>query len=209
MISVVLPTRGFVFTEVENAIQSNLAGYEYKIHRSFNLPIPDGHNELAKKALEDGFEYLLFVEEDVVLPDGAVDDMIMAQSDIACIDYGVQGWGCVTRDKRNNSILWCGLGCTLVKREVLEKMEYPYFRTDKALRLNDWPTIDWVDTNILKNYGGLDIWFCMKAKELGFRIKQVQGECRHLKLEALGQIEVNQGLHNIINKPKIVKNQAL
>lgn len=207
-IGVILPTRGMVFTEVEEALSRELLGREYKIYRSHNLVIPDGHNNLVEQALEDDCENLLFVEEDTVIPIGGINEMMLANSDIACIDYAVAGWSCITRDKSTNEILWCGLGCTLIRRHVFEALEKPYFRSDKALLLNCWPEIKWIDPGA-QAYGGQDIWFFMKAREKGFRITQVEGECRHLKLESLGRAEINKGLHTIIQKPTIINRQTL
>ena len=210
MIAVILATRGLVFTEVEQAIADNLKNYDYKVFRSFTLPIPDCQNELVEQALKENPSYLLFVEEDTVMPEYAFVNMVKANADIACIDYGVASWGCVTRLKDTKEILWCGLGCTLIKREVFEVLEKPYFRIDKALRLNDFPKEEvWTDIPPQKSYGGQDIWFCMQARKKGFRIEQIEGECKHLKLEALGTAELNHGLHQIVQKPVITKRQEL
>lgn len=205
-IGVVLPTRGLLFTEVLESLLKELEGYEFKLYLSHDLVIPDGHNELTKKALKEGADYILYVEEDVVVPEGAVDNMIMEKGDIVAIDYGVNEWSCIT--KYRGEILWTGLGCTLVKKEVFEKMEFPYFRSDKQLLLNFWPETRWIDAP--KNaYGGQDIFFCMKAREVGFEIKQAWGEARHLKLESLGTPEINSGVHLVIDKPKISKHNEL
>lgn len=204
-IGVVLPTRGLVFTEVIQSIQKELARFTYEIFMSHNLPIPDGHNLLTKQALEAGCDYVLFIEEDVVLPHDAVWKMI-DKGNIVAIDYGVNEWSCIT--KRNDEILWCGLGCTLVKKEVFDKLEYPYFRSDKSLLLNDWPKITWKDAGN-QAYGGQDIWFCMQAREKGFKITQADGEARHLKLESLGQVGINSGAHSVLDKPRISKHNEL
>jgi hypothetical protein len=208
MIGVVLPTRGFVFTEVEDSISRNMRKYDHKVYRSFNLKIPDCQNTLVAEALSDGCKQILFIEEDTVMPDKGIDRLLMIDSDIACIDYAVNEYSCITRNKNTNEILWCGLGCTLVKREVFDKLEEPYFRSDKLLRLNDWPNVVWIDAGE-QGYGGQDIYFCMKAREAGFRIKQADGECRHLRLQELGRTEINNGLHQISRKPIISKRQVL
>ena len=210
MISVCLPTRGLVFTEVEEALSNNFEGkYDYKIYRSFNLPIPDCQNELVEKALNDGATRIFFVEEDVVLPENTLNKLILADADIACLDYGVEGWSCVTRAKKDNEILWCGLGATLIKREVFDVLEKPYFRQDRLLLLNDWPEVKWVDAGEKERYGGQDIYFCCMARDKGFKIVQIPGEARHLKLDKLGQPGVNKGLHEISQKPPITKHQIL
>jgi hypothetical protein len=209
MIGIVLPTRGLVFTRVEEAIEREKQNHQVRVYRSWDQPIPDGHNTLAKKALEDGCDYIWFIEEDTVPTTGALDRLLEADSPIACVDYGVAGWGCVTHNSEGE-ILWCGLGCTLVKKEVLEALDYPYFRADKVLRLNDWTWQQLPESYIeKKNYGSLDIWFCTKAREKGFSITQVEGECEHLELKALGQRQRNNGLHEIGLREKISKHQIL
>ena len=209
MIGVVLPTRGLVFTRVEEALEDIRKDHEIRIYRSHDLPIPEGHNKLAEQALLDGCDYIWFVEEDTVPPARSLEKLLAVNADIACIDYGVSGWSCVTKDTQGE-ILWCGLGCTLVKREVLEVLKRPYFRVDKALRLNDWT---WTDLPVgyleKRNYGGLDIWFCWQSREAGFKIVQVEGECEHLQLDALGIRGTNNGLHQISVRASIENNQIL
>lgn len=209
-IGIICPTRGLLFTRTAQAIEEIRNGYNTKIYFSSDLPIPDGHNTLAQQALRDGMDQLLFIEEDTVPPTGAIEKLLAVDQDIACIDYGVSGWGCVTRNTQGE-ILWCGLGTTLIKRQVFEALEYPYFRVDKVLRQNDWTwqTLpeDYIKT---KQYGSLDIWFCCQARAKGFRIGQVAGEeADHLLLTALGQRETNHGLHTIELKPKITKKQII
>jgi hypothetical protein len=210
-VAVILPTRGLVFIEVEEAIQQNLRGYDYEVFRSFTLPIPECQNVLVQKALDAGAKYLWFVEEDTVPPERAFVEMVKVNADIACIDYAVQGTSCTARDKETDELLWCGLGCTLVKREVFEAMDKPYFRTDMSLRLNDWANKknDWIPVPPHRQYGQQDVWFCRQAVEKGFAIVQVKGECRHLELVALGVREHNHGLHVIKEKRNIESQQFI
>jgi hypothetical protein len=209
-IGIVLPTRGLVFTAVEQAIEREREGKLVKVYRrSAVSPIPDNHNYLTEEALADGCDYIWYIEDDTVAPVGALDSLLRADSDIACVDYGVAGWGCVTHNKEGE-VLWCGLGCTLVKKAVYQKMVKPYFRADKSLRLNDWKWID-LPKAYTENraYGSLDIWFCCQARAAGFKIKQVDGECDHLILISLGKKEVNSGFHQIDLKPRISKRQVI
>lgn len=208
-IGIVLPTRGLIFSKTIEAIERERKGYETTLYISNDLPIPKGHNELCVKALEDGSDYILFIEEDVVIPARSFEKLLAVNADIACIDYGVSGWSCITKNKEGQ-ILWCGVGCTLVKREVLEALERPYFRADMALSLPDmvWKQLpeEYVKT---RNYGNLDIWFCTKAREKGFKIVQVEGECEHLQLVELGEKGKNYGIHNIQRKPEIKNHQVI
>lgn len=208
-IGIVLPSRGLIFSKVIEAIERERKHYETTLYISHDLPIPKGHNDLCEKALEDGNQYILFIEEDCVIPARAIEKLLAATADIACIDYGVSGWSCITKNKKGE-ILWAGLGCTLVTRAVFEALERPYFRVDRVLRLNDMTWQDLPQSYIeTKNYGSLDIWFFTKAKEKGFKIVQVEGECEHLKLVELGKRETNHGLHTIERKPEIKNHQVI
>lgn len=208
-IGIILPTRGLVFTRVIQAIEEYRKDFEIKAYFSHNLPIPEGHNALTKQALEEGSDLIFYIEEDTVIPTGSLEKLVQANNDIACIDYGVSGWGCITRNTQGE-ILWCGLGCTLVKKQVFEKLSYPYFRADMSLRLNDmaWQKLpdEYIKT---KQYGSLDIWFCYQARKAGFHITQAEGECEHLELIELGKRETNNGLHTIKTRPSITKNQTV
>lgn len=202
MIAILCATRGMIFTQVDEAIDKIRDRFDVKIFRTHDKKIPDAQNWLVEQALKTGAEYFLFIEEDVILPVERVVEMVNRNVDITFIDYAVNGWSCSARD--DEEIFWCGLGATLIKRGVFEKIEKPWFRTDKELRLNDWK---WIDSNY--KYGGLDIWFFTKARESGFKITQIPGECRHLKLDSLGRPETNAGLHIISDKEKIKNYQKI
>lgn len=208
MIGVILPSRGLIFAEAMDSFEKNLEMYNHRFYISWDKKIPDCQNTLVERALADNCEYLLFVEEDTVMPDGAISRMLMKNSDIVAIDYGVAGYSCITKDKKTNEILWCGLGCTLVNAEVFKTLPKPYFRSDKQLLLNNWPEEQWIDAPH-GNYGGQDIYFCVQARKAGYKIDQAEGECKHLRLEALGTPEDNHGLHKIEQKPIISKHQTL
>ena len=208
MIGIILPTRGLVFTKVEEAIERerNSTWEKTKVFRSHSLKIPDAYNILVEEALEEkDLTHLWFVEEDTVPPQGALLKLVDMSKPIACIDYGVNGWSCVAKDKKGE-ILWCGLGCTMIRKEVFYFLEKPWFRADRVLRLNDWT---WQKVEADKEYGGHDIYFFLKAREARFEIAQVEGECEHLKLDELGQREMNDGLHQISPKLKIEKYQII
>jgi hypothetical protein len=204
MIAVVLPSRGLIYARVEEAIEKMRETHEIKVFRSHDMPIPDAQNFLVRQALKTDASHVLFIEEDTLPPDGALTILLEADADIACMDYSVNGYGCVARNEKTQEILWCGFGCTLVRRNVLETIGNPWFRTDTTLRLNDWT---W--TSIPTKYGGQDIWFCTQARERGFSIKQVPGECDHLYMVSRGLTESNKGAHLIVPREKITKKQYI
>ena len=203
MIAICCATRGMIFTEVDIAIDQIKEHFDSKIFRTFNKPIPEAQNFLVEEALKTNAEYLLYIEEDVVPTLSQVREMVNRNVDIVFIDYGVNGWSCSAKDK-SGKILWAGIGCTLVKRKVFEKIDAPWFRTDKSLRLNDWK---WIDNP--SKYGGQDIWFFRQAIEAGCQVVQIAGEVRHIGLKVLGKKEVNNGLHEVFVKEKIKNYQII
>lgn len=208
-IGIAMPTRGLLFSRVLEAMERERQGYDTKLYLSHDQPIPNGHNQLCEKALADGMDLILFIEEDVVIPTGALEKLLAVNADIACINYAVAGWGCITKNTEGE-ILWAGLGCTLIKREVFEALEKPYFRADMVLDLPDFKWRQLPESYVqTRNYGSLDIWFCTKAREKGFEIKQAEGECEHLELVELGKKGSNHGLHIIRQREKINKYQIL
>lgn len=203
MISILVASRGLVFTETDILIDKVVNHFDSQVFRTYDKKIPDAQNYLVEEALKTEASMFLFLEEDNVPTLEQVVEMVNRNVDICFVDYGVAGWSCSARNKKGE-ILWCGLGTTLIKRKVFEKLDRPWFRIDKSLRLND---NKWIDVPM--KYGGHDIWFFVKARELGFKITQVEGEADHLKLDSLGRPEVNYGLHKIGKKPKISKLQII
>lgn len=202
MISILVATRGFCFTKTDILIDQVRDRFETVVFRTFDKKIPEAQNWLVEQALQTKAGFFLFIEEDVVPTIEQIFDLINQDADICFIDYGVAGWSCSA--KRNREILWCGLGATLIKRKVFEKLPSPWFRTDHTLRLNDW---QWLKQPA--KYGGHDIWFFSQARDAGFRLTQAAGEAIHLKLDVLGKSEVNNGLHQIGIKPKISQYQMI
>ncbi len=190
-LAILLPTRGLVFGETVRSLIENTKGFETEWKLAIGLPIPDCHNSVVEQALETDCPYFLFVEEDMVLPEGAVERMY-GQGDIVALDYPVDsGHGTVQR--KGGEIIFCGLGCTMIRREVFERMEKPWFETTRSLRIISENPFEYEVWNVPYKYGGQDMLFCHKARELGFAIQAVEGEAKHLRLRQLDERKYNQG----------------
>lgn len=203
-----LPSRGLVFTKAIEAIENEIEDIPHKFFLSSSLPIPQAHNTVLKRAYDDTNTYMhfLLMEEDVIIPKGGLQKMFDLNSDIAYIDYGVAGWACSTK-RSNGETLWCGTGCTLIKRKVLDKLPYPWFLADKVLVMNNW---QWINVNPDTQYGMQDIRFGHDVRQLGFTIQQVPDiECDHLQLDTLGEKQINNGCHIISHKPSITNKNII
>ena len=199
-IAVLLPTRGLIYGKTLESL------FKSKIEKEFvivsGLPIPEAQNEMARRGLKTDCPYLFMVEEDMVIPGGALERMIEMNCDVVCVDYPVAG-GWSTIKKVNGEIQHFGLGCTLIKREVFENLKEPWFSIDKSLNADTGEIMD-----IPMKYGGHDIFFGIKLREAGYKINQLEGfECEHLRCSDLNRQENNKGTFNIYSLEKVSKKQ--
>lgn len=199
-IAVLLPTRGLIFGDTIKSLENNLEDIKKRIIPIIGLPIPDAQNEAVRKALKGSYTHLWMVEEDVIIPDGTLEDMLKMDEDVVCVDYPVAG-GWSTIKKENGEIKHCGLGCTLIKRKVFEKIPEPWFEIDRSINADTGEILD-----IPMKYGGHDIFFGIKLREHGFKIHQLDGiECGHLRCSDLNRREDNDGVYQIYQLPAITK----
>lgn len=64
-IAVILPSRGLIFAEVEEAVEKERNSHNIKVYRTHNLPIPECINAATEAALaEKHYDYFWFVEEE-------------------------------------------------------------------------------------------------------------------------------------------------
>ena len=130
------------------------------------------------------FTHLLFIDSDTIPPADVLErllahdkDIISGLTPIVHYDRENQAWGtldnCFTHEdkdkdgqtrthavKRNTGLhkIWrCGTSCLLIKREVFEKLQKPYFKFE-------------FDEELTKPVRSEDLYFCDKAKEAGFEI---------------------------------------
>jgi hypothetical protein len=195
-----LPTRGLIYGQtLESLFDTDLRVKPIVVS---GLPIPDAQNEMVKRALKTDCLWFLFLEEDMVIPPGALEKMVEMDKDVVCVDYPViNGWSTVK--KVNGKVLHCGLGCTLIKRKVFEVLPEPWFRIDQSVDAKTGEILD-----IPMKYGGHDILFGLDLKKHGFEIYQLEGfECGHLRCSDLNRREVNNNIFNIYSLPSVSKRQ--
>ena len=213
--AIVTPSRGLVHSRTVEAVMANLRHAPRKAFRGWyfthDLPIPECDEQVAERALSAGVDALWFVEEDVIPPAVAlaVSLHMLDDFDIVAVDYPVgsidQKWGCLVRDDEGD-ILWCGLGCTLIRREVFDRLDRPWFTSDwRYVKRGDrWERVA-VEPDAPR-WGQQDIHFCMEARRAGFRIGQVGGlTAHHASVEAMGKPGENAGWHSVQLRTTIEK----
>ena len=202
MIAAFICTRGLVFAETINSVLNNGATLFPLI---VSKPIPEAQNQAVLDGLSSQANLIWFVEEDIFIPQETIDKMlreIADGADVVCVDYPVNG-GWSTIKEIDGVIQHCGLGCTLIKRKVFEKISPPWFETDKSINADTGELM-----NIPMKYGGHDILFGIKVREHGFKIKQAKGvECQHLRSPNLVRLENNNDIYKIETLPRVTKKQ--
>lgn len=188
----------------------NLQDYDYDIFFAHGLPIPDCFERPLTEALNSSQDYshIWFVEDDQILPNDILDSMLLADVPVATCEYPVSkdGQGVIFKTKEGE-ILFCGTGCTLVKRGVFNHIKAPYFRTDIRWNIANHGDFVRITANegsnpTLEGYGLHDVTFGMKLYKAGIPISVI-GKIGQRKLKALGKVGSNDGAHQIEEWTKV------
>lgn len=145
-------------------------------------------NELVELALKDNCDWILFIDSDILIPQGGIDKLINMNVDIASGLYFAKGkpYLPVARlregdrhffleDFEFNNIIkvaGVGMGCCLIKTEVFKNLEFPYFK------------LEWRESEGKKYQIAEDLYFCENAIEKGYEINLNTGViCEHFGTE--------------------------
>ena len=202
-----------MFSRTAEEILRNVKNTPHKFFFSHRKPIPECFETPTELALKDkDVTHLWFVEDDMVLPDGLLEDLLAQDANAVTCDYPVtkDGRGSVFYDS-GGSVVFCGTGCLLVKRRVFDNLKKPYF-TD----IVRWTILNYgeaVKLSAVENdtggYGLHDITFSIKLWNNGIIIKVLDTKLGQRKLISLGKSGSNNGAHNIEVWKRIVKNKRL
>jgi len=118
------------------------------MEQPYGFSVADGRNFAVKKALENGFDYIFFVDDDVVLPSDALCKLMehikqgydMAGGFYYRKYYPLESCSMVEKNGRpirvnfkigdliENPIVMCS-GCTLIKTDIFSKISFPWYKT--------------------------------------------------------------------------------
>lgn len=180
-----IPTRGIVLTACMSAVLRELSARqsEWGVAMSAGHPIPEAHNLVVEQALKDGADYVWLVEEDVVVPPNGLQKLLEADGDIVAADVPSRHVEGLTQiGKHKGKIYYVHTGCTLVKKEVFEKLPEPWFdnKYDYNFKIEDDNIkFERKEPKERQTYGGQDIHFSRTAIDAGFSVKEAHFVCKH------------------------------
>lgn len=181
---IAVPTTGSVHPSVVNCIIGLVThrmkqGHGFVYHSVDNCVIQDARNQAVMRLRESDCCGLLFIDSDQTFPHDALDKLIETHKDIVGYPIVRKATPYYPNISRWNAergeyeiyenypqdhlfqVDYIGMGFTYIRREVFEKMTMPYFDFD-------WHVSDKYKRG--EKMIGEDVYFCRKAKELGFKV---------------------------------------
>lgn len=174
-----LPTTGWVRTELLNRLPAWLGSGEVAgIYTTLEVkPVTPARNRIVSRFLETDLEYLWMVDSDTVPPKGALEKLLEDDKDVVSgivpvlkqTEQGRMRYPSVYRGSEESyttanfdeqglkKVDAVGAACMLVKREVLEALDAPWFEPE-------------LSGSSLRRKVGEDVGFCQKAQEAGFEV---------------------------------------
>ena len=132
--------------------------------------IVNQRQELAQASLDAGASHILFIDADMRFPKDSIRRLLAWDADIVASNYSTRklplqpvAFKDDTTSERVHTEEWSsglqevaaiGMGLMLIKAEVFQKMEKPWFHIHYQNGV----------------YSGEDIWFCRSARETGFKV---------------------------------------
>ena len=187
-ILIAVPTFENILPEVFKAIYDlDKCGHDAHFEFVKGYDCAKARNEIARKA--SGYDYVLMVDSDTVIPKDALANMLLPPTDIVLGCYpkkNTPGQAVLYTLERNPmgegfnhplhyrelegtdriELKGGGLGCALIDTNVFAAMDYPYFKYEVR------------EDGVLSE----DLYFCLKARSVG---KSVQADprvkCGHMK----------------------------
>src|ERR1043166_338202 len=139
---VAMPTRGYTYAPSLLRATALAARFERELALEIGRPIELVRTRLALRFLESDADYLLTIDDDIIAPDGAVERLLAVNAAVATAPCPIALEGAIVANvKRAGSNDWvvapppdvfpvgqAGLGFTLLRRDVFEKIRTPWFQ---------------------------------------------------------------------------------
>lgn len=211
-LGILIPSRGQVFTRVMNRLVKEYYPMPHRFYFTDRIATPEAFNILVDKALRHNCNYLLFIEEDTVPPKNFIQSMLdVLNTNSLCSAVAIEypllgGWSSIVHLKDTGDILYCGMGCTLMRADTFKSLTKPYFRSDLAFYLNENL---WKRVNAQQQYGLYDVLLFSRLRKLGFQICQIPGICEHLMVDIPAKTQENGSTITIKNKADTIRRSEL
>lgn len=213
-IAIIIPSRGTIYAKTVEEITRNLeaANASFSVIWSIGRPIPDCFEIPTLEALEGDYDYVLYIEDDMILPDGIVQEMLDAKKDIVICDYpmGASDSGVIFYDP-DMKPFFGGCGLLLVKTSILRKMPLPIWRTDLRWK----PHIEngmihfFVSQDTSPVYGRQDANFGLRLYMNGYETHVIRTTAGQRRTIRKGTRETNDGADVILEKTTIYPRDTL
>jgi GT2 family glycosyltransferase len=177
-IFVAIPNNGFISNQLDNCLTfwSHDPRWLVKYYKPEGLyPVDSARNQCVKAFLEGYFDYLLFIDNDIIPPISVLETLLSHDKDICgaiCFSTKIDDNGinapfpvAVRKDKEGlykhyigEGLDWVdatGSSCILIKRKVMEAIEHPYYFSYHKNGITS---------------AGEDFNFCEQAKQKGFEV---------------------------------------
>jgi hypothetical protein len=189
-VAILVPARDTVMTsfayDLARAMSFHTATTDDRVmlYTSHGTLIASQRMELARQALEEKADYLLWLDSDMRFPKETIGHLILRDKPIVAANYATRrmpikpvammdGGGKIDRvytgpeSQGLEPVDYVGMGVMMVKREVFEKIEAPWFAIPYS--------------TIGNHYIGEDVFFCRKAKEAGYEVLLDHDLSQHVK----------------------------
>jgi GT2 family glycosyltransferase len=180
-ILIAIPTNKYIEPETFKAIYDLRVpdGYETEFQYFYGYCVDQVRNLICHWA--ERYDYLFSVDSDISFTNDTLEKLLAHDKDVVSglyiqripnthtLEIYRQGRNVPYSDIKDRGLVeidGCGFGCVLVKSEVIRKIGYPQFVYKSAIDH--------------KNTVSEDVYFCLKAKEHGFKIwADTSILCRH------------------------------